>query len=145
MSDGGAWLFLIGRVIFAVFFFVVAGPGHILRGQMMVGYAHQMNFPVAALASWPAGIWLVVGGLSVALGAWGDVGAAMLALFVILAGLGFHRFWTVEDQQQKQTQMQLFWRNVSFLGAAVMLFAVYTTVGHDLALTLSDPLFDLRE
>lgn len=145
MSDGGAWLFLVGRVIFTVFFFAVAGPGHILRGQMMLGYARQMNFPLAPLASWPAGIWLVVGGLSVALGAWGDVGAAMIALFVILACLGFHRFWTVEDQQQKLTQMQLFWRNVSFLGTAVMLFAVYTTVGHDLALTLSDPLFDLRD
>lgn len=144
MSDAGAAVLLVGRVIFALNFVAIAGVLHITKGQMMTGYARQMNFPLAGLAGWPAGIWLIAGGLSIALGAWGDVGSLMIGVFVILAGSGFHRFWEVEDEQQKSTQQLLFWRNVTFLGAAIALFAVFTTVGHDLAYTITDPLFDLR-
>lgn len=145
MSDAGAGLFLAGRIVFSLFFVMGAGiMGHLMRGPMMVGYARQMRFPAPALASWPAGFWLVAGGLSVALGAWGDVGALMLALFVVVAAAWFHRYWEIPDEQQKMMQMQLFWRNVTFLGAALILFAIFASLGHDLRFTLTDPLFDLR-
>lgn len=143
MSDAGAVIFLAGRIVFAMFFVLVAGRGHLARGGMMVGYARQMRFPMPVLASWPAGIWLIAGGMSVALGAWGDIGALMLAFFVTAAGSWFHRYWRVPDEQ-RMMQTQLFWRNVTFLGAALVLFAVYATVGHDLALTLTDSAIDLR-
>lgn len=144
MSDAGTWILLVGRVVFALFFVAIAAVGHLKMSKMMAGFARQMRFPAPQIAGWPAGLWLAAGGLSIALGAWGDVGSLMIAVFVVPAGLFFHRFWTVEDAQQKQTQMQLFWRNVTFLGAALILFVFYATFGHDLALTLTDPVFDLR-
>jgi hypothetical protein len=39
---------------------------------MMEGYAKQMNFPLAAIAGWPTGLWLIAGSLSIALGVWPD-------------------------------------------------------------------------
>jgi uncharacterized membrane protein YphA (DoxX/SURF4 family) len=143
MSDAGALIFLVGRVIFALNFVAIAAPAHLKMSKMMQGFAKQMRFPAPVIAGWPSGLWLAACGLSVALGVWGDLGSLMIAVFVVIAGAFFHRFWEVEDAQ-KQTQKQLFWRNVTFLGAALILFVFYATSGHDLALTLTDPVFDLR-
>jgi putative oxidoreductase len=111
---------------------------------MAVGYARQLGFPFPALASSPTGIWLVVAGLSIGLGIWPDVGALMFAAFVVPAAWWFHRFWKIEDESQKQMQMLLFWRNWTFLGAALALFTLFAAFGHDLPFMLTDPLFDLR-
>lgn len=146
MNDLGEWILLVGRVLFAINFALVAGVGfHILKGEMAIGYARSVGFPVPALAGWINGVWLVAGGLSIGLGIWPDVGALMIAAFVIPAAWWFHRFWEVTDENQKQSQQILFWRNVTFLGAALALFAFFAAFGHDLGLTITDPLFDLRK
>jgi putative oxidoreductase len=142
MTDAASWVFLAGRILFAAFF-VNSSIAHVRFGGGMVGYAKQARFPLPRLAGWPAGLWLAAGSLSVILGAWADVGALMLALFVVLAAAGFHRFWKFEGEQ-RQTQRSNFLRNVAFLGAALALFAFFATAGHDLPLTLTDPLIDLR-
>jgi putative oxidoreductase len=144
MSDAGAWILLLGRILFAVNFVAVTGFAHLTKGQMFVGAAKQMGFPFPFLASWAAGTWLVAGGVSIALGVWPDVGALMIAVFVIVAAAWFHRYWAV-DADQRMMQNLLFWRNVTFLGAAVMLFVFFAAFGHDLPLTITDPLFDLRK
>lgn len=143
MADELAAVFLVGRILFAFFFVAVAGVGHIKRAGMMVGYAESSKLPMPVLAGYPAGVWLIAGGLSVALGAWGDVGALMLGVFVIPAAGFFHRFWKIEDPMQKQTQMQFFFRNVTFLGAALMVFAFFSAAGDGLRFTLTDPLFTI--
>lgn len=143
MSDAGAWTLLIGRVLFALNFVAVAGFAHLTKGPMFIGFARQMHFPFPFLASWVSGVWLVAAGASIALGIWADIGALMIAAFVIVAAAWFHRFWAVDDENQRQTQTLLFWRNVTFLGAALTLFAFLAAFGHDLPLTITDPLFDL--
>jgi putative oxidoreductase len=144
MSDVGALIFLIGRILFPLGVLIAGTTFHIGKSQMAEGFSRQTGFPVPAIAGWPAGIWMTAGSLSVILGIWGDVGALMIAAFVVLAAAWFHRFWTIEDQMQSQTQNQLFFRNVALLGGSLILFAVFATVGHDLSFTLTDPLFDLR-
>jgi putative oxidoreductase len=144
MSDAAAWILLLGRVLFVLFYLNSGIFFHLGKGSMAIGFATQMRFPVPLLAAWPSGLWLVLGSLSIVLGAWADVGALMLALFVVVAALWFHRFWTIEDPQQRQPQQQNFIRNATFLGACLIIFAFFTTFGHDLPLTMTDPLFDLR-
>jgi uncharacterized membrane protein YphA (DoxX/SURF4 family) len=144
MSDLGAWILLLGRVLIGSYFAAVTGRFHITKGSMAAGYAKQMKFPLPVLAAWPSGLWLVASGASIALGIWPDVGALMLAAFVIPAGWWFHRFWEIDDPNQKQTQTLLFGRNVVFLGTALALFAFFAAFGHNLPLTITDPLFDLR-
>jgi putative oxidoreductase len=111
---------------------------------MAIGYARQARFPLPVLAQWPSALALVAGSASIILGVWADLGALLLGAFALVAALGFHRFWELQDPEQRRTQRQNFWRNVTFLGASLALFAFFTTFGHDLPLTVTDPLIDLR-
>jgi uncharacterized membrane protein YphA (DoxX/SURF4 family) len=142
MSDAAGVVVLIGRILFAFYFGAVAGLGHFKRDQMMRGYAKQVGFPVPAIAGWVSGVWLILGAVSVGLGIWPDVGSLMIGAFVIPAALYFHRFWTFEDEAQKASQRQLFYRNVVILGAAVVFFGTFVTLGHELRFAITGPLFD---
>jgi putative oxidoreductase len=142
MSDGAGVVVLIGRLILAYFFGVVAGVGHFKRDQMMRGYAKQVGFPVPAIAGWVSGAWLILGAVSVGLGIWPDLGSLMIGAFVIPAALYFHRSWTFEDEAQKASQRQLFYRNLVILGAAVVFFGTFVTLGSELRFAITAPLFD---
>lgn len=143
MNTGVAWVFLIGRILFALFW-LNSSVWHVRQGQMAIGYAASMRFPLPRLGAWPSGLWLVAGCLSIVLGVWADLGALMLAVFATLAGAWFHRFWEIEDPQQRGTQRQNFMRNATFVGGCLIIFALFATFGHDLPLTMTDPFFDLR-
>jgi putative oxidoreductase len=142
MSDATGVVVLIGRILFAYFFGVVAGVGHFKRDQMMRGYAKQVGFPVPAIAGWVSGVWLILGAVSVGLGIWPDLGSLMIGAFVIPAALYFHPFWTFEDEAQKATQKQLFYRNLVILGASVVFFGTFVTLGSELRFAITAPLFD---
>lgn len=140
MTDAAGVLLLLGRILFAAFF-VVSMLGHLTRGEMMVGYARSKRFPLAAFAGWPAGAWLALGALSIVLGVWPDIGALLLALFVALAAFGIHNFWTLTDPGQRQTERFSFFRNLTYLGAALALLAFFVSVGDKLKFTITGPLF----
>jgi uncharacterized membrane protein YphA (DoxX/SURF4 family) len=108
---------------------------------MFEGFTESRGFPVPAIAGWPVGVWLLAGSLSIALGVWPDIGSLMIAVFVVPAALYFHAYWTVEDQAQKQTQRQLFWRNAVVLAASLMMFGTFVALGPALRYTLTAPLF----
>jgi putative oxidoreductase len=141
VSAAAGAVVLVGRVLFALYFGAVASVAHIRQRQNFEGYAKAMGFPLVPLAGWPAGIWLLVGGLSVALGVWPDVGVLMIALFVVVAAFFFHAYWRLEDAQQKMSQSFLFWRNVIALGACVALFGLFASLGAALRFSVTAPLF----
>jgi len=142
MSDVTGLLLLAGRIVFA-FFFIMAGYRHVVGGADMVGYARSVRFPFPALASWPSGLVLLAGGLSIALGVWPDIGALLLIAFLVPAMAWFHPFWKMPEDQQ-QTQSQLFFRNLTLIGACIALFAVFTGIGEGLRYAITDALIDLR-
>lgn len=141
MSDTAEPILLAGRLVFA-FFFLVAGYRHLIGGRQMTDYARGVRFPLPALAPWPSGIWLMAGAVSVGAGIWGDIGALMLIAFLLPAAVWFHAFWKApEDQAQMQTQ--LFFRNVTLVGACIILFAVFAGAGDGLRFTVTQALIDL--
>jgi putative oxidoreductase len=143
MSDTAGAFVLAGRILFALFFGVVAGlGGHIRQGKGMEGYASSAGFPLPAIAGWPTGLWLMVGSLFIGLGIWGDLGALMIAAFVIPAAAWFHRFWELEDGMQKTMQTGFFFRNVIALAMSLVLFGIFAEFGSDLPFTITDSLFD---
>jgi putative oxidoreductase len=85
---------------------------------------------------------LILGALSVAVGVWPDLGSLMIGAFVIPAAFFLHRFWTVEDETQRTLQTQLFYRNFIALGAAIVFFGTFVTLGSELRFTITAPLFD---
>jgi uncharacterized membrane protein YphA (DoxX/SURF4 family) len=142
MSASAGIILLLGRILFSLFFWR-AGWGHLKQQEPRIGYARAMQFPIPYLAGWPSGIWLVAGAASVSIGIWPDLGALMIGIFVIPAGLWFHRYWTVEDPNQKMVQTQLFFRNVITVGTSLALFASFATFGDALRFTVTGPLFSL--
>lgn len=120
----------------------MAGVGaHIMRSKEMEGYARSMRFPVPAIAGWPTGVWLVAGSISIAFGIWPDLGALMIAAFLLLAAGFFHRFWEVDDPMQQMMQQGFFFRNGIGVAAAAIMFGTFVALGPDLPFTITDPLF----
>jgi putative oxidoreductase len=142
MTTGAGAILLAGRVLF-VLFFLNSAYGHFKNHAMMTGYAKQSGVPVPIVAGWPSGIWLAAGAASIAVGLWADVGALMLAAFVVPAGVLLHAFWKVEDPGQRQTEKASFLRNVAFLGAALALFAVFASIDHGLRYAVTGSLIHL--
>ncbi|MGH2767196.1 MAG: hypothetical protein ACRDKA_15010 [Actinomycetota bacterium] len=141
MSDTAGAFVLAGRILFALFFGLVAGVGgHIRQSKGMEAYARSMRFPIPAIGGWPTGVWLLVGSVSVGFGIWGDVGSLMIAAFVIPAAAWFHRFWEV-DESQKMMQTGFFFRNLIALAMSLVLFGIFAGLGPGLPFTITEPAF----
>src|ERR1700730_19352530 len=141
MSNTASAIFLIGRILF-VALFVVSAQGHMGNDDRFVPAARGRS-PFPYVAGWPVGVGLVLAVLSMVLGIWPDVGALMMAAFLIPTTLLFHPFWTFSDATQRRTQRGSFFRNVSLLGASLALFAFLTVVGPG-RFAITGSLFNLR-
>lgn len=140
MSDAAGAVLLVGRVVVSLFFFFSASF-HLFQQAQAEGYAKSVGFPWPKLAGWPSGLYVLAAATSVSVGIWPDLGALLIGLWVIPTALWFHAFWKVEDRMQRMNQMQLFWRNVTFLGMAIALFAVFAGLGDAVRFTVTGPLF----
>lgn len=140
MSDVAGAIVLVARILIGGYFIVFAGiMGHLMGSKGMEQYAGAMRFPAPGIAGWPTGIWLVLGGISLVFGLWGDIGSLMIIAFLLLAAFWFHRFWQVgPDQQLMQTGF--FWRNMFGTAALLVLFALFAELGADMPYALTDSL-----
>lgn len=128
MSTPGGIILLIGRVLF-VALFVSAARGHIRNHPRYVeGSGKKLPFPI--LAGWPAGVFLLIASVSIVAGIWADIGSLMIAAFLIPAAVLFHPFWSQTDPAARRTHEASFYRDVSLLGAALALFALFAAAGH---------------
>ena len=117
---------LVGRVLFALIF-INSGIAHLTKLNAMTGYAQFKKVPAPKLAVIVTGLMLIIGGLYVALGIFADLGALLLAIFLILSAFMMHNFWTIQDEQAKQGETINFFKNISLAGAALIIFALVAT------------------
>jgi putative oxidoreductase len=134
-------VFLIGRILFALLFIVSGLTVHLIGRRQGVEYARMYNVPLPELGVPLTGVMAVAGGVMVALGLWGDLGALLIAAFLLLITPLMHAFWKEQDAQQKQMQMANFNKNLALLGAALALFYVWNQLQGDAGLSVTDPLF----
>ncbi|MEU6830659.1 DoxX family protein [Nocardia beijingensis] len=132
---------LIGRVLFALLF-LTSALGHFTQTAAMAGYAQSKGVPMAKAAVFGSGVLFLLGGLSVLLGIWADLGSLLLVVALLPTALVMHRFWQESDAQTRQGEMIHFNKDVALAGAALMLFAFFAHVD-ELGLTITGPLFDL--
>jgi putative oxidoreductase len=86
-----------------------------------IGYAAQSGVPWPNVLVPLSGILALAGGLSVLLGYHARIGALLLVLFLIPVTLTMHAFWNIPDATMARMQMVMFMKNVSMLGAALMI------------------------
>jgi len=135
-------LVLIGRIVFAALF-ISSAYGHLTQGEAMTGYAKSKGVPAPRAAVIGSGVLILIGGLSVLLGIWADLGALLLVIFLVPTAVMMHNFWKETDPQTRQLEMVSFVKDMALAGAALMLFALFAYVGDNLGLTITGPLFHL--
>jgi len=122
---------LIGRILFGGFF-LMSGINHFTKLEAMTGYAKYKKLPAAKLGVLLSGLMLVIGGLYIVLGYYADLGALLIAIFLVLAAVIFHNFWSESEATAKQTEMMAFMKDIALAGGALIVFAMVAKQGGEL-------------
>lgn len=129
---------LIGRIVFA-FMFVTSGANHLTKRSYMTEYAQSMGLPAARILVPVSGLLIIAAGLMVAVGVWGDLGAALLIVFLIPTSFYMRAFWKFDDAQMREQQQFQFMKNITMSGGAMITIAFFLC--SETGLTVTDPLF----
>ena len=114
---------IVGRVLFALLF-VSSGVNHFTQNSALTDYAKYKKIPMAKIAVYVSGLMLVLGGLYIALGFYADLGALLIAIFLIPTAFLMHAFWKESDATAKSNEMIAFFKDLSLAGAALIIFAL---------------------
>ena len=114
---------IAGRVLFALLF-VSSGVNHFTQNAAMTGYAKYKKIPMAKISVYVSGLMLVLGGIYIALGFYADLGALLLAIFLIPTAFLMHAFWKESDATSKSNERIAFFKDLSLAGAALIIFAL---------------------
>lgn len=109
---------LLGRILFSLIF-ILAGINHFSRH--MIEHGAAQGIPWAEMAIPLSGVVLLLGGLSIALGYKAQWGAWLIVLFLIPTTLMMHNFWAFSDAALAQTHQVMFMKNLSMMGAALLI------------------------
>ena len=112
------YVVLIGRVLFALIF-IIAAPRHFTHEGIQ--HAADLGVPMAGVLVPCSGVMALAGGLSIAFGYRARSGAWLLVGFLIPVTVMMHAFWKLHDPSAIHVQQAMFAKNVSMLGAALLL------------------------
>jgi uncharacterized membrane protein YphA (DoxX/SURF4 family) len=132
-AAGAAELFLIARVLFGGVM-IFTGLNHFMDVDGMTGYAEFKGLPAPRASVLLSGGLLIFGGLSLIAGAYAVIGAGALVVFLVGSAVAMHDFWAV-GEDEKQSEMTSFLKNIYGAGAAVA-FLVVATVPWPYALNI---------
>jgi putative oxidoreductase len=131
---------LIGRILFAAIF-VASALGHFTQTANIAAYTESKGIKPGVPAVLLSGATMAVGIVMVLLGAWADLGALLLAAFLLPTAFLMHSFWKETDAQAKAMEQVQFAKDISLAGAALAMFGFIAASGHDVGLQLTGPLF----
>ena len=134
---------LIARVLFALMF-VSGGLNHLTKAEAMTGYATFKKVPAPKLSVQLSGLLLALGGLSIILGVYADLGAIVIAALLVIMAVKMHDFWTA-DEASKQMEMISFLKNISMAGGALFIFAIAAQTGSSYGPALTESLFSIAK
>ena len=135
-------LFHVGRILFSAIFFSSA-VAHLTDKGAMAGYAESRGVRPGRPMVLLSGLQILVGAVLVLFGIWIDLGAILLALFLLATAVLMHGFWGEKDPMARQTEIVQFSKDIALCGGALILLYLAWEFGDDLGLTITDPLFDV--
>jgi putative oxidoreductase len=116
-------ILVIGRIFFALIF-INMGIMHLTKVAVLAGYAASKKVPAAKFATIVTGLMILVGGLYIAFGVYADLGALLIAIFLIPTAFMMHAFWKETDESAKQNEMTAFFKDIALAGAALIIFVL---------------------
>lgn len=117
--------FLIGRILLGGYF-LFNGVMHLVHFKNMVGYAASRGVPMATPLVFIASLMILFGGVGVLLGVYPLWSLWLLILFLIPVTFAMHPFWTMADPGERREARVQFLKNLTLLGALLMLLLVPT-------------------
>ncbi|CAB4759063.1 MAG: DoxX family membrane protein [Actinobacteria bacterium] len=132
---------VIGRILFALIF-INSGLSHLTKLEAMTGYAKYKKVPAAKLGVIVSGLMILVGGLYIVFGVYADLGALLIAIFLIPTAFLMHAFWKETDATAKQNETIGFFKDLALAGAALIIFAL-VAAGADFGPSITGAFFSL--
>ncbi len=132
---------VIGRILFALIF-INSGLSHLTKLEAMTGYAKYKKVPAAKLGVIVSGLMILVGGLYIVFGVYADLGALLIAIFLIPTAFLMHAFWKETDATAKQNETIGFFKDLSLAGAALIIFVLVGS-GADFGPSITSAFFSL--
>ena len=114
---------IAGRVLFALLF-ISSGINHFTKTAAMTGYAQYKKVPMAKFSVYLSGLMILSGGIFIVLGFYADLGALLIAIFLLPTSFLMHAFWKENDATAKQNESIAFFKDLSLAGAALIIFAL---------------------
>ena len=114
---------LLARLALMTIFLVSTVANKIPQFSQTVDYMGREGVPIPKAALAGAIGLLLLGSLSLILGAWTRIGSFFLLVFLCAATYYFHDFWTIPDPLQRQLQAIQFLKNLSIAGGLLSLIA----------------------
>lgn len=111
----------VGRVLLAALF-ILSGFNKIGGFEGTVGYMASKGLPMPQVLLALTIVIELAGGLMIAVGYKARWAAVAFFLWLIPVTIVFHKFWGI-DAAEVQNQMNHFLKNVSLMGAMLLLFA----------------------
>ncbi len=112
------YIVLLGRILFSAIF-IMANLFHFLK--QAIEHAAGAGVPMASLLVPVSGVIGLAGGLSILVGYKAKLGAWLLVVFLVPVTVMMHKFWGISDSMQAQIQQVMFMKNMSMLGAALLI------------------------
>lgn len=129
----------IGQILFALIF-INSGIGHLTKLEAMTGYAKYKKVPAAKFSVVLSGLMILVGGVYVALGIYADLGALLIAIFLVPTAFIMHAFWKETDPTAKMNETISFFKDLSLAGAALIIYALVSG-GAELGINITNSFF----
>jgi uncharacterized membrane protein YphA (DoxX/SURF4 family) len=117
------YILLLSRLILGLYF-IFSGLSHFFQLSSMAGWVKSKNVPLPSLMVILTGILLLIGGLSILLGIYIQVGVLVLTLFFLPVTFVMHDFWRETDPQMKMMQMINFMKNLALWAAILALLFI---------------------
>lgn len=114
---------LFGRILFGAYF-IYNGLNHLFFGtEALAGYAAARGVAAPRVMVYVSGVLLLLGGLSLLLGAWPNWGIVLLLVFLIPVSFAMHPFWA-ETGEARANDLINFTKNMALVGALLMFYAI---------------------
>lgn len=114
---------LVARFALVAIFLVSTVANKIPQFTQTVEYMSREGVPIPKAALVGAIGLLLIGSVSLLLGAWTRIGAFFLLVFLAAATYYFHDFWALTDPLQRQLQTIQFLKNLAIGGGLLSVIA----------------------
>ena len=116
-------LLMVGKVL-AGLIFIDSGISHFRFKDANVAYARMKGLPAPEFGVVLSGLILVIAPILFVLGVAEVYALSVLAVFLFLTCIIFHRYWKEQDPNSKGLEKLAFYKNLSMLGLILVIISV---------------------